>query len=277
MDEAKHTLDTIGMQLVQEKKNADKETAGRDLLTLLIKANMGSAEEQQLSDRDVLAQIGTFLVAGHETTSTATAWCLFALSQQPGLQSRLRDELHTLPETPSQDALGALPLLDSVVREALRLYAPLAYMSRTCVKDDIIPLSVPITDRNGALRSEIHMRKGDSIHIPILGVNRSTQVWGPDALEFHPDRWTSNKDIPHGPGVMPGLLTFLGGPRNCIGWRFSVLEMKALLFYILSSFKVELAVPVEDIVQKVELLSRPFVKGGKEAQLPVIITPVDES
>jgi len=68
----------------------------------------------------------------------------------------------------------------------------------------------------------------------ILSVNRSEEIWGPDAKEFNPDRFT-HAGIPrkHVAGVYGNLLTFLGGARNCIGYRFAIAEMKATLFVLL--------------------------------------------
>ena len=88
-------------------------------------------------------------------TGNLSAWALYALAQKPGLQARLREELRDLPETPSQDDLNALPLLDAVVREALRLHPPVGYVTRTAVSDDVIPLSIPIKDASGAMVSEV--------------------------------------------------------------------------------------------------------------------------
>ena len=83
-------------------------------------------------------------------------WCLFALSQLPEAQSRLRAEILSVPtDTPSADELNALPYLDAVVRETLRLHAAVPSTIRIAMHDDVIPLSKPIVDRNGVTREEI--------------------------------------------------------------------------------------------------------------------------
>ena len=62
------------------------------------------------------------MVAGHETTSTATTWCLYALTQNPSIQEKLREEILSIPtDMPSMEDLNGLPYLDLVVRETLRL------------------------------------------------------------------------------------------------------------------------------------------------------------
>lgn len=96
------------------------------------------------------------LVAGHETTSAATAWCLFALSNNPAVQDKLREEVLGLPtDAPGMDELDELPYLDSVVREMLRLYSPVTITNRVAIEDDIIPLNEPFTDRKGRMHESI--------------------------------------------------------------------------------------------------------------------------
>jgi cytochrome P450 len=105
---------------------------------------------------DILLEISTFLIAGHETTSTSTAWALFELSRNPVVQDRLRKELLAVPTgQPTMEELNALPYLESFVKEVLRLYSPVPGTSRVALKDDVIPLSVPIQDTQGNMLSEI--------------------------------------------------------------------------------------------------------------------------
>jgi cytochrome P450 len=142
-----------------------------------------------------LVEIPTFLLAGHETTSTGLTWTLWALSQRPDIQVRLRKELRSLPlptgardsSTLSQEevsALDKLPLLDAVVRETMRIHAPVTGTSRVAVKDDVIPVGRPYRDRNGVVQDTIRVTKGDFIPIPIMPVNRSPEIWGEDAHEW---------------------------------------------------------------------------------------------
>jgi cytochrome P450 len=99
---------------------------------------------------DIISEFPTFLVVGHETTSTTTAWGLFALTQNQEVQDKLRKELLAVgTDNPTMDELNALPYLDAVVREILRLYPPLASTMRCAAKDDIIPLGEPVKDKNG--------------------------------------------------------------------------------------------------------------------------------
>ena len=97
-----------------------------------------------------------FLVAGHETTSTATMWCLFALTQSLDVQHKLREELLSVDtDKPDMDQLNALPYLDAVVRETLRVHAPVPTITRVAMKDDVIPVAEPFVDRYGKVQDHI--------------------------------------------------------------------------------------------------------------------------
>ena len=88
------------------------------------------------------AEIATFIVAGHETSSAGIAWCLHCLSNNIEVQERLRDEVCDLgTESPDEEQIKSLKYLDYVVREGLRLYPPIPSTTRVAMKDDIIPLS----------------------------------------------------------------------------------------------------------------------------------------
>ena len=163
----------IGAQLVQERMLAlsgdvsanDAEKGpeyGKDLLSLLVKANMTDPEATSMSDEDVQdresaprfelvptphsrsrhPEIATFTVAGHETSSAGITWCLHCLSNDAEVQERLRDEIYGLgTDSPDEEQIKSLKRLDYVVREGLRLYPPIPSTSRVAMRDDIIPLS----------------------------------------------------------------------------------------------------------------------------------------
>ncbi|KAK7038524.1 cytochrome P450 [Favolaschia claudopus] len=280
IDAAQDTMRRIGMGLLEESKRqaaaGAESRSSRDLLSLLVRANMDKdvPESQRLSDDDVLAQVPTFLVAGHETT--AASWTMFELAKNPEIQSRLRDELLSVDnDTPSMDELNTLTYLDCVVRETLRAHAPVPFVGRVAMKDDVIPLQHPYTDRYGVVHDTMHIRKGQSVVLPILAINREPGIWGPDALDYIPDRWrgTISTSIP---GVWSQMLTFLGGPHACIGFRFSIVELKALLFTLVRALEFELAVPKEDIGRiKAPAVQLPFVRSeaGAGSQMPLLIKP----
>ncbi|KAL7411750.1 putative cytochrome P450 [Mrakia frigida] len=288
-------LNRVASEMVAEKKAAvlalsdgkveKGDLLGRDLLTLLVRANMASdlPPSQTLSDAELAAQITTFLLAGFETSSTSLTWILHALVEYPAVQKKLRAELLAVSEsTPDADQLSALPYLDAVVRESLRLYAPVTSTIRVSTKDiDTIPLSTPVIGRDGKEMNEITIGKDVAIFIPILSMNRSEAIFGPDAKEFKPERWLS--DIPQTAKELEvpfaHILTFIAGPRSCIGYRFALLEIKAILFTLVRELNFRHIDPVPVYERKSSLVQRPRIIGRESEgyQMLLRVTPYVES
>ncbi|KAF7304522.1 hypothetical protein HMN09_00854800 [Mycena chlorophos] len=287
MVNARGRMDDVGRRIVKGSKAAlmdqdrdSKTAAGRDLLSLLMKANMSAdlPESQKLSEEEVLGQIPAFFVAGHETTSTATSWALHALSLHQDVQQKLREELLSVgTDNPTLDELSALPYLEKVIREVMRRHSPVVWMQRRALADDVLPLGKPIVGRDGKEHSFLPIRKGQIMRLPIVEVNTSEDVWGPDALEFRPDRWDNVPAAASSvPSVWANQFTFLAGPHNCIGFRFALAELKALLFTLVRAFEITPAVPKESIgpVTSGQIQTPAVLKDKYGAGLPVVLTPV---
>ncbi|TRM55491.1 cytochrome P450 [Schizophyllum amplum] len=282
---ASRTMDRIGRKLLkdarteaeQAEKAGSSDFKGRDLFSVLVRANMATdlPDRLRMSDEDVLAQVPTFMVAGHETTATGTTWAIYQLTQDMSIQARLREELRTLDtDTPTLEELNSLPYLENFVKEVLRFYAPVPWTSREAMRDDVIPLAEPYTDTKGRVCNEIRVRKGQQFIIPIHCLHLVKSIWGEDADEFKPERWESPPDAIKGiPSVWSHLFSFLGGSHACIGFRFSVAEMKALLFVLVRAFEFELGVSPEDIKVRASVVQRPALKSEPQstAQLPIIV------
>ncbi|KAI3622272.1 cytochrome p450 [Moniliophthora roreri] len=284
--EGLNTIYKAGQNLVQEKKESigyEKQDYNKDLLSLLIKSNLSTEESHCLSDTVLLDQITSFLFAGSDSTALSLSWCLHFLSLRPDIQSQLRDEFArpTTPVSPSSKvmafsecesaSLDGYPLLDAVVRESLRLCPPVHATIRVATKDDLIRVSEPVVLSDGTVvgaGESIAIRKGSFIHIPIEGLNFSTDIWGIDALEFKPERWMSS-DPPSFPGLA-NVMTFSYGPHSCPGYKFTIAEMKAFLITLLPYFHFS---PVEGqrIGKYNGILTRPFIKGQLKdgIQLPL--------
>jgi len=107
----------------------------------------------------------------------------------------------------------------------------------------------------------IPIPKGTQVIVSITGSNRNPEWWGPDAYEWKPERWTN--PLPESilnaciPGVYSHLLTFTGGGRSCIGFKFSQLEMKVILVLLLE--KIEFSLSDKDIVWQMNPIATPNI------------------
>lgn len=183
----------------------------------------------------------------HETTSSALTWASYLLSQHPEVQTRLRSEIHasipdakTLsdPDFEIADLLESMPYLNGVCNEVLRLYPTIPVTARVAIRDTTV--------------ASHFIPNGTMLFVVPWAINRNPALWGPDAGDFVPERWIDKES---GRATMNGgsdsnyaFLTFLHGPRSCIGERFARAELRALLAAFVGSFEMELANPHEKVV-----------------------------
>jgi cytochrome P450 len=195
-------------------------------------------------------------IAAHETTSTALAFTIWALAKYPDVQTKLREEVSTIAGEPTYDDLmdpNHLPYLDAVCKEAMRMFPPLSHTEKVVEEDDAIPLRHPIRGADGLWIKSIPVKKGQVIHIPLIGINRDEAVFG-DADVFRPTRWLVGRGdaveskycTPGEHGIPPadqmcggwsGLFTFSEGPRICVGMKLTLFEYKAIITTLTRGFQ----------------------------------------
>ncbi|KAF6761775.1 cytochrome P450 [Ephemerocybe angulata] len=260
---------------------------GKDIMSILLKANEAASEEDRLPESELLAQISTLSFAGMDTTSNALARILQVLSDEREVQDELRQEICNAHNEKGgeldYDTLMALPLLDAVCRETLRVWSPIPLLARHVRSDIVLPLSEPVPTIGGGMTSEIFVPKGTKVLVPIMHCNRDPKIWGPDAADWKPKRWFS--PLPETvakarvPGVYSHMMTFIGGGRACIGFKFAELEMKVVLSVLLQSFCFapsgkhtvwELNGIIQPTTEDAELTS----VGEKKLQLPLLVSLV---
>lgn len=187
-----------------------------DLLDLLLD-NRGDR-----SDREVCDQFRSMILAGHETTANALAWCLTLLSLHPQSQRRLRGELHAvLGGRPAGFAdLPQLVYTRMVFDETLRLYPPLWTFSRVAVADDAF--------------CGLQVRAGTNVMLNMFALHRCPRLWdNPEG--FDPERFDPRRRNVQRFAYFP----FSDGPRSCLGERFAILESMIALAGILGRFDLQ--------------------------------------
>lgn len=220
-------------RIITEKiDQAERNTAHKDILAMIAKDNRKAKEagEAGLSFETMRDQVMTFLGAGHDTTATGVAWTLHLLAKHPEVQEKLRAEIRQYmpflfdanrrqnPEELSKVDPDLLPYLDNVCRESLRYIPPIPMTVRKSIVDDHLgPHFIPA---------------GTTIYIHANAINRLPVYWGDNADAFDPDRWDN---LPES-FTTNAFMTFLHGPRGCIGRKFAESEMKMLVCALLSTF-----------------------------------------
>ncbi|KAL8277160.1 hypothetical protein RQP46_010488 [Phenoliferia psychrophenolica] len=238
MEDGFKVIESESVKIVEAKKRDLADGAGssgsvKDLLTLLIHSNTGDAKTR-MSDAELRGQLPTFIIAGHETTSTALTWTLWTLARHPDVQDRLRKELRDARRKASEegrtelesDELNSLKYLDAVCREILRVKSPVGNVLRRALHDDLIPLSQPIRGRSGNMISAIPVRAGQVILINTSAPNHNKEVFGEDTDLFRPERWLEGAigEKVQGVGVFSQLMTFLAGILSVLVDQFEFAE-----------------------------------------------------
>lgn len=198
-------------------------------------------------------------------------FALLDLARNTEAQTRLREEL--LATELDWKTIENLPYLDAVTRESLRLHPSSAETHRIAICDDTIPLRWPVTLQTGETITVLHVRTGDEFTIPYTLLNTNPAIWGPNALDFVPERWMASNgvplstDLPHGP--WSNLSTFADGPRMCIGWRLGVMQVKTLLAVMVRTFEFK------DTGAKVHKMLAPTLQpfvNGEAAMIPIHVS-----
>lgn len=226
-DVIKNASDTIKrtcFELIQQKKLAmAKDTAEKDILSVAL-------DSGGFSDEELVNQMMTFLAAGHETTASALTWAVYMLCRHPDIETRLQEEVQERLGTDDVGEMAITPdlidncsYLQAFCQEVFRLYPPVSVTVREAVVDTMIA-GVPIS-------------KGTTIILAPWAINTSTALWGDDAQEFRPERWMDS-NIEGGSNFR--FLTFLHGPRSCIGQKFAVAEFACLVACWVAAFESRL-------------------------------------
>ncbi|KAF8513598.1 cytochrome P450 [Hysterangium stoloniferum] len=274
------------------KEIIDKQTdiysegkeGSKDIMSILVRANRAEDPNAKLSEEEILSQLTTIIFAGHESTSTTIAWALYELARHPEYQTRVRDEIRVTRAQAAQRGKVELtiPDLDSMpyllALETLRFHPIIPHLIREARRDDMIPLETPITTKVGQVITSIPVSRGQRVYTSFVAYNRLKSVWGEDADKWRPERFIEDTVATQntGLGVFANVITFGGGVKSCIGWRFAVLEMQTILIEILESFEFSPPPGNIEIIRGAAGIMSPMVKGSVKgrSELPITITPL---
>ncbi|KAI0367707.1 cytochrome P450 [Pilatotrama ljubarskyi] len=252
-------------------------------------------DSSKVSLRSSFGAYSMLLLQATDSTSSTLVRILQQLSHYPEVQERVRQELLEATSGTGRtvqdmnfESYAQLPYMDAVIREAIRMYPGFYMTSRVYValralgclngfpsdhhapssihssdQDTVLPLSAPIQGVDGQPIEELAIPAGTTVWLNIFGVNRDPTTWGPDAAEWKPERWLSplpqSLTDAHIPSVFANTMTFVAGPRSCIGYNFALAEIRVVLAHLLLAFHG---------------IASPSVKGSKTAkpELPLVLT-----
>ncbi|KAL5283302.1 hypothetical protein ACFFRR_005904 [Megaselia abdita] len=223
------------------KNRLEKKIFRPDIINILMETTgmsiNGKSEHvhgSKWTDNEIVAQCFTLFFAGFESVSSALCIIAHELMENQEIQEKLREEIEEVVTSLNggnltYEALSGMKYMDSVISEALRKWPLTPTTDRVCTK--AINIQDPDTGEY------IHIKPGDNIMIPIVGLQRDPKYF-PDPLKFDPERFTDENKK----NIFPNTyLPFGVGPRMCIGMRFALLEIKAIVFYLFNQLRLEAA------------------------------------
>jgi cytochrome P450 len=226
---------TVYSIIVQHRAN---KTDSGDLLSMLMSPR--DEDGSRMSDKQLRDEVLTFLIAGHETTALALTWTWHLLAQHPEIEKNLHEELDRVlgGRVPEFSDLPALTYTERVIKESMRLYPPAWSLARTVISDfELRGYCIPA---------------GANVVMSQWIMHRNPTYF-PDPEKFDPDRW-----LPADSQKLPrfAYFPFGGGPRQCIGSSFAMMEAMLLVATIAQSFRVH-SVPGHPVVLVPSFTLRP--------------------
>lgn len=216
----------------EEAEGEQEEECHSDLLEVLIQASINtrnnSNKKMRITEHDIVEECKSFFFAGKHTTSNLLIWTSILLAMHPQWQQLAREEVMRVcgaRDIPTKDDVSNLKTLTMIIYEVLRLYPPVVATIRRAKKE---------ADLGG-----LNIKEETELLVPILAVHHDPTIWGSDASEFNPSRFSQgvSRAANHPTAFMPFGL----GGRQCIGQNLALLQAKLAMAMILQRFTFEIS------------------------------------
>lgn len=236
-----HTMhDMVAMAIEARRKEA---SGGADDLLNHMLAARDPETGQQMTKEELVHNMQFFIVAGHETTALALSWALYLLAHSGDWQARVRAEVTAQLQgrAAGPQDLDAMPLIEQVLEEAMRLYPPVGLLARTVVaKDELCGRIV---------------HPNDILFLPIWALHRH-EMWWQQPEKFDPGRFAGeNRARLNKYQYLP----FGAGPRGCVGSDFAMMQARIILATLIQNFRFTPAAPAPHPVMMMTVRPEPGV------------------
>ncbi|XP_069845418.1 cytochrome P450 3A9-like [Dipodomys merriami] len=242
------------VERMKESRLKDKAKHRVDLLQLMINSQNSKDMESHkgLSDLELAAQSIIFIFAGYDTTSLTLSFTVYLLALHPDVQKKLQEEVdRTLPNKApaTYDAVMEMEYVDMVVNEVLRLYPIAGRLERVCKAD---------VEING-----VFIPKNTVVMVPAYALQRDAKYW-PEPEEFRPERFSKKNKESINPYI---YMPFGAGPRNCIGMRFALMNIKLALVRLMQNFSFQ---PCKETQIPLKLSNESLLQPEKPIVLKIV-------
>ncbi|KAF9907269.1 Protein kinase alk2 [Linnemannia zychae] len=224
----KKIITDFALGVIRHRRVHGYDKPQKDLLQLCMDTD--GDDGQPLSDEMLKDLVLNFIIAGRDTTAQALSWMFYLLHRSqsdPNILKNLVKEIDEVlrGEVPTYESCKAMKYAEACLYEALRLYPSVPRNLKVAVKDDVWPDGTKVY-------------KGEFVSWSSWAMGRSTDVWGPDATEYNPDRWMQGEKF-----SAHKFPAFHAGPRTCLGQQFATVEGITVMSVMLQKFTFELIDP----------------------------------
>ena len=236
LERAIRQIEKVLYRMIAEKRASGRDSG--DLLSMLLAAQ--DEDGSRMTDQQLRDEAITLFLAGHETTANTLSWTWWLLAQNPAVEAKLHAELRTVlaGRAPSLDDLPKLVYTNHIITESMRLFPPAWGTARTAIEDhEIAGYAIP---------------KGSGVSFAQWSVHRDAR-WYDAPDEFRPERWEGDL-LKRNPKF--AYFPFGGGPRQCIGNTFALMETALTIATIAQQFRFRL-VPEHPVVPLASITLRP--------------------
>lgn len=187
------------------------------------------ASGDDVSSKQLRDDLMTMLIAGHETSAAVLTWTFYLLSKEPGVMSKLQDEVDAIlgDRFPTIEDVKKLKYTSRVINESLRLYPQPPVLIRRSLKKDML--------------GKYPIKRGEDIFISVWNLHRCPEHWN-DADKFIPERWPLDGPNPNETNQEFSYLPFGGGPRKCVGDMFATFETVVAVAMLVRRFNFQMAI-----------------------------------
>jgi cytochrome P450 family 110 len=213
--EARERYEAIMVEKINELRPIAHER--EDILSMMLVAEFDDGSK--MSERELIEQLNTLLIAGHETTAITMAWAVYWLFRNPTALTRTREEIEALGPKPDPEAYTKLPYLDAVIKETLRI--------RPIVTEVLRTLTGPFELMGQPIEA------GTTVAPSVSLVHADPKIY-PEPDAFRPERFLERKFSPY------EYIPFGGGNRRCIGAAFAEFELRIALGILLTEADLDL-------------------------------------
>ncbi|CAO1410718.1 unnamed protein product [Diamesa serratosioi] len=216
------------------------------LLDVLLKSTI---DGKPLTNDEITEEVDTFMFEGHDTTTSAISFTLYLLSQNADVQQKVLEESRRILGNdrlvaPTYNQLQEMKYLEAVIKESLRIFPPVPMFGRFLEEDVTVDgYTIPA---------------GVNFNMMIYLVNKDSKYYS-EPEKFMPERFIETNDKNENPFI---YTPFSAGPRNCIGQKFAMLELKSTLSSIVRNFELLPSIQKPKLIMQLVLKSSNGIHVG---------------